>query len=161
MTIALSLAQSRWIALSVTSFGFALFSSLCLGFSLPPDSEPSHSVNVTPNFTTPPVKLPLAHGKAVSFGIKDCKVYRLTDAEGAAPRWSLLFKPVPYFLPQQCVREQLAFDGKYIQIEIGTQALGAGGCCTTYAAYRSQDGENWQVRRATSTEKWQVLDTPK
>ena len=161
MKIALSLAQSRWIALSVISFGFALFSSLCLGFSLPPDSEPSHSVNVTPNFTTPPVKLPLAHGKAMSFGIKDCKVYRLTDAEGAAPRWSLLFKPAPYFLPQQCVREQLAFDGKYIQIEIGTQALGAGGCCTTYAAYRSQDGENWQVRRATSTEKWQVLGTPK
>lgn len=161
MTIPPSLAQLRWIALGVTSFGFALFSSLCLGFSLPPNSEPPHSANVTPNFTTPPVKLPLAHGKAVSFGIKACKVYRLPDAEGVPPGWTLLFKPTPYFLPQQCVREQLAFDGKYIQIEIGTQALGAGGCCTTYAAYRSQDGENWQIRRSTSTEKWQTLGTPK
>ena len=161
MTIPPSLAQLRWIALGVTSFGFALFSPLCLGFSLPPNSEPPHSANVTPNFTTPPVKLPLAHGKAVSLGIKACKVYRLIDAEDAAPHWTLLFKPTPYFLPQQCVREQLAFDGKYIQIEIGTQALGAGGCCTTYAAYRSQDGENWQIRRSTSTGKWQTLGTPK
>lgn len=50
--------------------------------------------------------------------------------------------------------------GKFIQIEIGTQALGAGGYCTSYAAYRSHDGENWQTRPATSTTNCQERTAP-
>jgi len=89
------------------------------------------------------------------FGIKDCHVFR---AYHDKENWEFLFKPEAYPLPQACVRERLEFDGQYIQIEIGTQALGAGGCCTSYAAYRSQDGQKWEIRPASSISQWQPLD---
>lgn len=112
-----------------------------------------------PVFTVPVVSLKVSGGLAIQFGIRNCKVYTATQTKGPQLEWQLLFKPAPYVLPQQCVRESLAFDGQYIQIEIGTQAIGAGGCCTTYAAYRSRNGEDWEIRPATSIKKWQSLES--
>lgn len=165
MTPALRSYQPWWKFLVGILLGLPLVTPPCLGLSLPPAGEPvrstTQSTTMPPSFTTQPVELPLAQGKAISFAIKACKVYTLTETRGTPTAWTLLFQPRPYLLPQQCVREHLEFDGKYIHVEIGTQALGAGGCCTTYAAYRSQDGKNWEVRRSTSAKKWQVLATPK
>ena len=70
----------------------------------------------------------------------------------------LLFKPAPYLLPKTCIRERLETDGDYLHIEIGTQAIGAGGCCTTYAAYRTRDGVTWEIRPATSIKTWKPLE---
>ncbi|MGB7181769.1 MAG: hypothetical protein WBD51_07515, partial [Burkholderiaceae bacterium] len=33
-----------------------------------------------------------------------------------------------------------------------------GGCCTTYAAYRTRDGVTWEIRPATSIKTWQPLE---
>lgn len=129
----------------------------CTGSASPRDAEQKPSVDMTPTFTTPIVELKLAREEPILFGIKACKVYRLMRPGKTPQDWELLFKPAPYLLPQRCVRERLEFDGEYIQIEIGTQAMGAGGCCTTYAAYRSRDGENWEIRPATSIKEWQAL----
>ena len=130
----------------------------CTGSASPQDEEHELNTNMPPAFTTPVVELTLPHDKTILFGIKACKVYRLVRLGNTPKTWELLFKPAPYFLPQRCVREHLEFDGEYVQIEIGTQAMGAGGCCTNYAAYRSRNGENWEIRRATSIKEWQMLD---
>ncbi|GEM_PF-426363 len=138
----------------IALFGFTMILHAC---TKDPTKTDQLSAPEPPTFTTPVVELPLANGRAALFGIKACKVYRSDPIEASAGNWTLLFEPEPYPMPQQCVRERLEFDGEYIQIEIGTQALGAGGCCTTYAAYRSQDGENWEVRPATSITEWQSV----
>nr|WP_321440585.1 hypothetical protein [uncultured Hyphomonas sp.] len=148
----------KTIKVLITSIGMAAAVTACSEPASPTNQTPDSSPSAEPVFTTPTVELPLATGEPVLFGIKSCKVYRSAPSAGAPEIWTLLFEPAPYPLPQQCVRERLEFDGKYIQIEIGTQALGAGGCCTTYAAYRSSDGENWEVRPATSITEWQVLE---
>lgn len=127
----------------------------CGDESLPLQSD---EVSPTPTFTSATVGFEADNLNDYRFGIDNCKVYKLKGGAATNPKWELLFKPAPYALPQQCVRERLDFDGEYIQIEIGTQALGAGGCCTTYAAYRSRDGENWEIRPATTITKWQVLE---
>jgi len=114
--------------------------------------------SVAPVFTTPIVSLNLSGDKVLQFGIRNCKVFKAAKTKRSMSDWALLFEPAPYLLPQQCVRERLAFDGEYIQIEIGTQAFGAGGCCTNYAAYRSRNGEHWEIRPATSIKQWQKLE---
>ncbi len=152
--------RQQWLSWR-TSILFIVLMAAVTGCTEPASPTPQSSGNAPsaePVFTTPTVKLPLANGESVLFGIKSCKVYTSVSSGDAAETWTLLFKPAPYPLPQQCVRERLEFDGEYIQIEIGTQAMGAGGCCTTYAAYRSRDGENWEVRPATSITEWQVLE---
>jgi len=113
---------------------------------------------ITPVFTTPVVSLNVSGDKVLQFGIRSCKVFKAVKTKSSMSDWELLFEPAPYVLPQQCVRERLAFDGEYIQIEIGTQAIGAGGCCTNYAAYRSRNGEHWEIRPATSIKEWQKLE---
>lgn len=113
-------------------------------------------------FTKPVVRIPLAGGNRHHlFGIKDCHIYKALQTGNVTGEWSLLFKPEPYLLPKACVRERLEMQGQYLQIEIGTQAIGAGGCCTTYAAYRTLDGETWEIRPATSIKTWQPLEQPK
>lgn len=150
----LQIVPHRNIHSFIALIGFTVFFHACAKDQANTDqvSDPE-----PPTFTTPVVELPLANGGAALFGIKACKVYRSDSSETSAGNWTLLFEPAPYPMPQQCVRERLEFDGEYIQIEIGTQALGAGGCCTTYAAYRSRDGENWEVRPATSITEWQSV----
>ncbi|MEM5516441.1 hypothetical protein WNY37_05735 [Henriciella sp. AS95] len=142
----------------ITLIGIMVAVTACTEPTPPTHQAPDSLPAAEPVFTTPTVALPLATGEPVLFGIKSCKVYKSSSSGGAPENWTLLFEPAPYPLPQQCVRERLEFDGEYIQIEIGTQALGAGGCCTSYAAYRSRDGENWEVRPATSITEWQVLE---
>mgnify|MGYP003625568915 CR=1 FL=1 len=142
----------------ITLIGVMAAVTACSEPASPTNQETDSSPSAEPVFTTPTVELPLATGEPVLFGIKSCKVYKSAPSAGAPETWTLLFEPAPYPLPQQCIRERLEFDGEFIQIEIGTQALGAGGCCTTYAAYRSRDGENWEVRPATSITEWQVLE---
>lgn len=123
------------------------------------EREPTHidadTVSEMPNFTSDIVTLPVRDDVVIRYGIKNCDVYQ---EKTTTDEWELLFKPAPYPLPQQCVRERLDFDGEYIQIEIGTQALGAGGCCTNYAAYRSRDGIDWEIRPATSITEWSPLE---
>ncbi|GAB3284478.1 hypothetical protein [Parahaliea aestuarii] len=138
--------------------GLAIALSGCTEAGLSHDPGTKIDSNIAPVFTTPISELKLAQGETAIFGIKACKVYRSVQRGNSAENWELLFEPAPYPLPQQCVRERLEFDGEYIQIEIGTQAMGAGGCCTNYAAYRSRDGENWEIRPATSITEWQALD---
>ena len=145
----------------VTLISMTIALHACTDGGSPPDESQAPEPKKTPVFTTPIVEMKSANGKHMLFGIEACKVYRLMRAEDAPVTWELLFKPAPYVLPQQCVRERLEFDGAYIQIEIGTQAIGAGGCCTNYAAYRSRDGERWEIRPATSIAEWQALDTTK
>ena len=112
-------------------------------------------------FAKPTVTMPRAGADGFyHFGIRDCQVYRAwqgTDAGAALSRWELLFEPAPYLLPTMCIVERLEMDGRYLTIEIGTQAIGAGGCCTTYAAYRTLDGESWETRPATSVRTWKPL----
>lgn len=117
----------------------------------------TYTLPEAPDFSHPVVELPLTGGKFMRFGIRDCEVFRATPGRDS---WDLMFRPDAYPLPQGCVRERLEFDGEFIQIEIGTQAFGAGGCCTSYAAYRSRDGENWETRPATSTTDWQEWTAP-
>ncbi|MBN7796960.1 hypothetical protein [Parahaliea mediterranea] len=142
----------------VALIGMAIAVSACTetGSSLDPSTK--LEAKMAPVFTTPIAELKLGHDETVLFGIKACKVYRSMQIGSTPGNWELLFKPAPYPLPQHCVRERLEFDGEYIQIEIGTQAMGAGGCCTNYAAYRSRDGENWEIRPATSIREWRALD---
>ena len=109
------------------------------------------------SFTTPIVKLPSEDGFML-FGIKACHVYEAAQAQDAISDWELLFKPAFYPVPKQCVRERLEKEGAYLLIEIGTQGMGAGGCCTTYAAYRTKDGRNWEIRAETSRSEWQPLE---
>ncbi|MEP3890422.1 MAG: hypothetical protein ABJN69_08130 [Hellea sp.] len=111
------------------------------------------------SFTTPVFKLTTNNNSRVTlFGIKNCHVYKAAQTEGRRGDWELLFKPAPYALPKMCIVERLEMEGDYLHIEIGTQAMGAGGCCTTYAAYRTLDGETWDIRPATSITTWQRLD---
>ncbi|MGJ8562172.1 MAG: hypothetical protein ACSHXY_01360 [Alphaproteobacteria bacterium] len=110
-------------------------------------------------FTKPILELPSdKHNVTHIFGIKNCHVYKAVQTQNIVSDWQLLFKPAPYALPKTCVRERLEMEGEYLHIEIGTQAMGAGGCCTTYAAYRTLDGETWEIRPATSIKTWQLLD---
>ncbi|WP_116364677.1 hypothetical protein [Parahaliea mediterranea] len=138
--------------------GAAIAVNACTKVGPALDSSAERDANQAPEFTTPVAELRLADGRVTLFGIKACKVYQSVMSGQARQGWELLFKPAPYPLPQQCVRERLEFDGEYIQVEIGTQAMGAGGCCTHYAAYRSRDGEHWEVRPATSITQWQPLE---
>ena len=96
-------------------------------------------------------------GKFKRFGIRDCHVFRATPGRDSC---DLMITPDAYPLPQACVRERLEFNGEFIQIEIGTQAMGAGGCCTSFVGYRSRDGERWETRPATSIKDWQEWTTP-
>lgn len=115
-------------------------------------------------FTKPVIRLPLPDGSGYHlFGIKDCRVYRALQTNDGGGDWTLLFEPEFYLLPTACVRERLEVEGEFLQIEIGTQAIGAGGCCTTYAAYRTKHGSSWEIRPATSIQTWQPLvpDTPR
>lgn len=110
-------------------------------------------------FTKPILKLTLPKDNSSHvFGIKNCHVYKAAQTQNVVSDWQLLFKPAPYALPKTCVRERLEMEGEYLHIEIGTQAMGAGGCCTTYAAYRTLDGETWEIRPATSIKTWQRLE---
>ncbi|MEZ5986142.1 MAG: hypothetical protein R3B94_09340 [Hyphomonas sp.] len=141
------------------AFPLACIIALASCWQRPPlrEEATTYPLPIAPDFSHPVVELPLEGGKAMLFGIKDCEVFR---ARPDSDSWDLMFKPAAYPLPQTCVRERLEFDGDFIQIEIGTQALGAGGCCTSYAAYRSRDGEIWQTRPATSITDWQEWTAP-
>ena len=110
-------------------------------------------------FTKPVVERPLPDGSGhYMFGIKDCHVYQASRTQAGRSDWTLLFEPEFYLLPKACVRERLEMEGETLQIEIGTQAIGAGGCCTTYAAYRTRDGVSWEIRPSTSIQTWQPLE---
>lgn len=110
-----------------------------------------------PDFSCPVVELPLKDGKFMRFVIRDCDVFRATPGRDSC---DLMIRPDAHPLPQACVRERLEFNGEFIQIELGTQAMGAGGCCTSFAGYRSRDGERWETRPATSITDWQEWTTP-
>ena len=121
-----------------------------------------HGEALARSFSKPVIRLALSDGSGHNLlGIKDCHVYKARAANGAIAEWKLLFQPAFYPLPTACIKERLEMDGGFLHIEIGTQAIGAGGCCTTYAAYRTVDGEAWEVRPATSVTSWQSLDMRK
>lgn len=125
----------------------------------PKDRDLTKVTNLQNTFTKPIVKISLAGGnKHNVFGVKNCHVFKAIQTQGTIYDWELIFKPAPYILPKMCIRERLEMEGRYLHIEIGTQAMGAGGCCTTYAAYRSLDGETWEIRPATSVKTWQPLE---
>lgn len=125
----------------------------------PGKENPSHGKTLERSFSKPVIRLALSSGSGHNLlGIKDCHVYKATEANGSSAEWQLLFKPAFYPLPTACIKERLEMEGEFLHIEIGTQAIGAGGCCTTYAAYRTLDGETWEVRPATSVMTWQPLD---
>lgn len=123
------------------------------------DKKRTEAAALEESFSTPIFKLTVSdNNRATLFGIKNCYVYKAAQTEGEVNDWRLLFKPAPYALPKMCIIERLEMQGEYLHIEIGTQAMGAGGCCTTYAAYRTKDGETWDIRPATSIKTWQPLD---
>lgn len=123
------------------------------------DTAGPKAENLQNSFTKPIVKIPHAGSNTYHlFGIKDCHVYQASQTQHTITGWQLLFKPAPYLLPKVCIVERLEMQNGYLHIEIGTQAIGAGGCCTTYAAYRSRDGETWEIRPATSIKTWQPLE---
>ena len=121
--------------------------------------ERTKATNPQMSLTKPAVALKSPDSGATHvFGMKNCHVYKGVQTQNEPEDWELLFKPAFYPLPKRCIVERLEMEGEYLQIEIGTQALGAGGCCTTYAAYRTQNGETWETRPATSIKEWQPLN---
>lgn len=83
-----------------------------------------------PDFSHPVVDLPLKDGKFMRFRIRDCDVFPAVPGRDSCDP---MIRPDAHPLPQACVREPLEFNGEFIQIEIGPQAMGAGGCCTSFA----------------------------
>ena len=140
----------------------ALFLAACAdGYGAPKSNSETLAQNssLQDSFTTRVFKLNSnKNSSATLFGIKNCHVYKAAQTQGRRGDWELLFKPAPYALPKMCIVERLEMEGNYLHIEIGTQAMGAGGCCTTYAAYRTLDGETWDIRPATSVKTWQRLE---
>lgn len=129
--------------------------SACTGPDLGKQAPAATATSSSPAFEHT-LELRTADQTMVRFGLHHCKVYRLEPAQSDAG-WILLFELPPYPLPQRCVRQSLRLEEGSVQIEIGKQALGAGGCCSSFAAYRSQDGQHWETRAATSSTTWRKL----
>jgi hypothetical protein len=94
------------------------------------------------------------------FGINDCIVYRAqiehqdivgwtvvlaSDWGGSYPKWYTA-----------CTRSSIAYDGKFINVFLCAQAIGAGGGCADGGDYRSRTGnvQGWQF---DGTGAWETL----
>lgn len=81
-------------------------------------------------------------GLPVHLALDDCEVFRVLP-DGRRQR---VLTTDFYPMLSVCQRQDVTADSDYIRVELGRQALGAGGCCATGGTWRSRDGQDWQRR---------------
>ncbi len=74
--------------------------------------------------------------------LDDCEVFRVLP-DGRRER---VLTTDFYPMLSVCQRQEVSADAEYVLVQLGRQALGAGGCCATGGTWRSRDGQHWQRR---------------
>jgi hypothetical protein len=82
------------------------------------------------------------HGVSVHLALDDCEVFRVLP-DGRRER---VLTTDFYPMLSVCQRQEVSADAEYVLVQLGRQALGAGGCCATDGTWRSRDGQHWQRR---------------
>lgn len=81
-------------------------------------------------------------GSPIHLALDDCQVFRIA-ADGLRDK---VLTTDPYPMLSACKVQKVSADGDFITVELGRQALGAGGCCATEGLWRSRDGIAWERR---------------
>lgn len=100
------------------------------------DPPPPGTVDAATHFQA------LLGGTPVHLALLDCEVFLVGQD---APRERVLTTDF-YPMPSVCMRQEISADADFVTVELGRQALGAGGCCATGGRWRSRDGVHWQRR---------------
>lgn len=93
-------------------------------------------------------------------GADGCKLYRARIEHRDIVGWDVTLAAdwagsYPGFMTA-CMRESLAWDGKYVRVSFCALAIGAGGGCTNGGDYRSRTGARpWWIAR--SPNDWVLL----
>lgn len=83
-------------------------------------------------------------GRPVHLALDHCEVFFVTP-DGRRER-VLTTDFYPMF--SVCQRQEASLNDGYILVQLGRQALGAGGCCATGGVWRSRDGTTWERRQS-------------
>lgn len=83
-------------------------------------------------------------GRPVHLALEDCEVFYVPP-EGRRER---VLSTDFYPMFSVCQRQEASLSDGYILVQLGRQALGAGGCCATGGTWRSRDGRVWERRQA-------------
>ncbi len=97
----------------------------------------------------PPAK---SGGAPLIFGLNDCTLYKAVTENGQIKNWKITLRSdwgSGYLkFMTVCQRESMKRNGKYVEVSLCAQAIGAGGGCAGGGEYRSPDGEhNWEIGR--------------
>lgn len=82
------------------------------------------------------------HGLPVHLALDDCEVFRVLPDGRREQVLTTDFYP----MLSVCQRQEVSADSEYVRVELGRQALGAGGCCATGGTWRSRDGQHRERR---------------
>lgn len=82
-------------------------------------------------------------GRPIHLALEDCEVFFVTP-EG---RREQVVTTDFYPMFSVCQRQEASLSDGYILVQLGRQALGAGGCCATGGTWRSRDGRHWERRQ--------------
>lgn len=88
-------------------------------------------------------------GRPVHLALEDCEVFYVPPKGRRERVLSTDFYP----MFSVCQRQEASLGDGYILVQLGRQALGAGGCCATGGTWRSRDGRVWERRQADGWEK--------
>lgn len=79
----------------------------------------------------------LIGGTPIHLALEDCEVFFVAPDGSREQVLDTDFYPVF----SVCQRQDVTADADFIRVELGRQALGAGGCCATGGTWRSRDGK--------------------
>jgi hypothetical protein len=113
----------------------------------PPDNPPEDVDARAVHFRT------TLDGQAVHLVLGDCEAF-LVQPDGSRTR---VLSTDFYPMFSVCQRQEASVSEGYILVQLGRQALGAGGCCATEGTWRSRDGKTWERRQAG---RWVSLEQP-
>ena len=83
-------------------------------------------------------------GESVFLILDDCEVFRVERSAAGRIEWTSLVKPEFYPFFTGCVRQSMTYKAGVLEVVLGRQAFGAGGCCASGGTYRSVDGRTWK-----------------
>jgi hypothetical protein len=95
-------------------------------------------------------------GQAVHLVLADCEAF-LVQPDGSRTR---VLSTDFYPMFSVCQRQEASVSEGYILVQLGRQALGAGGCCATEGTWRSRDGKTWERRQAGDWVRLEKSATP-
>lgn len=83
-------------------------------------------------------------GRPIHLALADCEAF-IVLPDGRRER---VLTTDFYPMISACQRQEASVRDGHVVVELGRQALGAGGCCATEGLWRSRDGMTWERRQS-------------